>query len=115
MLALEGERTMDDKNLADLGDPEMAEVSVDLELVEAAVDGPTSNFWSAGTGEDGSPVIQNGRGPEHEIPMPDMRTAERTARRLNRAERKGEKRVEQDENKDGYWDENAGANSDALS
>ena len=106
---------MDDKNTPQVDASVVEEATVEVELVGAALEGPSSNHWSAGTGEDGNPVIQNGPGPEHEIPMPDMRTARRTARQLNRAERKGEKRVEQDENKDGYWDESAGANSDALS
>ena len=106
---------MDDKKTAGIDASVVEEATVDVELVAAAIDGPSSNYWSAGTGEDGNPVIQNGPGPEHEIPMPDMRTARRTARQLNRAERKGEKRVEQGESKDGYWDPDAGANSDAVS
>lgn len=108
---------MDDKMAPGFDAPDLVEATVEVDVVEVTSDGPDANTWSEGTGEDGEPVIQNGRGPEHEIPMPDMQTARRTARQLNRAERKGEKRAEraQEEQQEGYWDENAGPNSDALS
>lgn len=59
---------------------------------------PAAQDWSAGTGSNGQWVIRNGRGPEHEIEMPDEKTAKKTARKLNKEEDKGEKRTEDNNN-----------------
>ena len=66
---------------------------------------PSANDWSAGTGSNGQWVIRDGRGPEHEIDMPDEKTAKRTARKLNKEEDKGEKRTD---DKNGVRDDGSG-------
>lgn len=58
--------------------------------------------WSAGEGAGGA-YIRNGSATSGgvKIPMPDYKTAERTASQLNKEEDKAEKRKEKEEKKSG--------------
>ena len=53
--------------------------------------------WSAGNGAGGA-YVRNG---SVKIPMPDDKTAEKTANQLNKEEDKAEKRKEKEEKKSG--------------
>ena len=65
---------------------------------------PAQATWTSGTASDGIGwSVRNGRVQDGavEIKMPDQKTADRTADKLNKAEDKAEKRAEREENRSG--------------
>lgn len=72
---------------------------------------PAQATWTSGTSSDGTGwSIRNGKVQNGavEIKMPDQKTADRTADKLNKAEDKAEKRAEREENRNGGGEQPSG-------